>query len=215
MDFQLIYLLSYCGAYLLLIYVSEQLHKRGIPSEYTRKSAHILSTLLALPLYHLFPNRKYVFALIIITFFILWAGNRFKKFDSINRVGRVTHGAYLLPLGIGIAFLISDYAHNENIYLISISVLALSDPLAFMGGRFFAPAKAGTGKTFAGSFVFFFSSLLITFFILLLRGAGDKILILAAGTAIVSTIAEFFSPKGTDNITVPLFIPLYLLMAGI
>ncbi|MCD7899043.1 MAG: hypothetical protein LUH22_03975 [Bacteroides sp.] len=155
MNFQLIYLLLYCTAYLFLIYICELLHKRGVPSEYTRKLAHIVATLSVLPLYLLFPNREYMLILVIITFSILWTGSKRKKIKSINEVDRITHGAYLLPLGIGIAFLIACYANNENIYLISVSVLALSDPLAYWSGKFFAPIKSGKGKTLAGSGAFF------------------------------------------------------------
>lgn len=72
-DKQILYFCSFCVGYTLIILFCELLHKKmKLKSEYTRKLAHVISTLSCLLFPVLFSTHWHVAALGIGCFFILY-----------------------------------------------------------------------------------------------------------------------------------------------
>ncbi|MBC7384242.1 MAG: phosphatidate cytidylyltransferase [Bacteroidia bacterium] len=187
-----------------------------IAPEYSRKTVHILSGLLAclFPVY--FSNYWWVLAICISFFVLLKLSMRFNFLKGINGVDRKTYGSMVYPLGVFLSFFF--YSLNINrfvtppyfLFYIPLLILTLSDPAAAIIGKRF-PLKKFTqkpgSKSCGGSSAFFVTALLISYFILPveLRKMG-----LVISLAIITTLSEAFSMLGLDNLFIPLSAVLLL-----
>jgi phytol kinase len=70
------------------------------------------------------------------------------------------------------------------------------------------------GKSFEGSLTMFVTSFIVTFIIAMFTQTVGISLLLAMGVAAFATLIELFTPKGLDNLSVPLGSSLifYLLL---
>ena len=116
-----------------------------------------------------------------------------KFFSSIHDVKRKTYGEIFLPIGILIAYLISN-GPNIN-YLSSILILTISDPLSGI----LSDLKPSDRNSILSFLVFFLSTLTI---LLVIYGQGKFIYIILL--AIIITVTERVSLLGTDNLSIPL-----------
>ncbi|MCL2327285.1 MAG: phosphatidate cytidylyltransferase [Bacteroidetes bacterium] len=206
-DFQLLYWFLYLSCFFLVIIFCEFLHKKGFSIEYTRKLGHSLSSLSCLFLPFFFTSHWYVLLLTISSFAILYIGNRKQLIHSICSVGRKTFGAYVLPISIGITYYISVWwLQNNLIFIASIAVLAISDPLACYFGKRFKSKILNSGKTIIGTLAFFLSTFIICALLLWSQSAGITIIGIAVGVSVIVSVVELISPKGSDNLTVPLSV---------
>ncbi len=210
-------LLKLSAAFLTLFAVAEFLyHRTGVPAEHTRKIVHagtgFLTLLFPLTLQH--PWQVAVLcgsflALLLITMRTGWL-------PSVNAVPRKTWGSALYPLIVLSVFWFYSFMRaraagcNPLLYFyLPVLILAVCDPLAALVGQR-ASRRSGAnaeGKTWAGSFAFFQSALLISALVLFLccgvfvhvgRTIGT-----AGALAMCTTLAERWSSRGWDNFTIP------------
>lgn len=205
-NIQLLYCFLFLLCFLLILVFCEFLHKKGIQSEYTRKLAHSLSTLLCLSVPFFFSSHWYALLFVISSFTMLYIGKRKHLLNSIHAVGRKTYGAFLLPVSIGIAYYISILLQNKLLFILPIVVLAISDPLACFLGNAYKSKILKSGKTVIGTLTFFISTLIISGLFLLLPSANVKTAGIVLGVSIIVSGVELISPNGSDNLTIPLSI---------
>lgn len=206
----------------LLLILNELVYRRlNTTGELTRKLAHFAAVLATLPFPYIFPSHWYILALALVFAALLFFTKKGKQLNSIHDVDRKSIGSYLLPLSIYTTFLISYLSGNKFIYILSMLILAICDPLAAILGiniKTFAGNIKVFGitlyKTWLGSGAFLLSSFIISFIALYFHlGAIEfKTLWLALLIAVTSMIAEILSWRGSDNLSVPLSVVLILLI---
>ena len=212
LGYELIYMGLLMVGLLLILWLSEYLYnKRQIPTEYTRKIAHILGSLSSLIFIYIFDSYWYVIGIGIFFFLLLFFGKRRKAINSIDAVERKTSGSFLLPIAIGGLFVAAKVEGNNLLYVLPVLILGISDPLAGIIGTYFHKKTNNIQlwgkplqKTYLGSMAFFSSAALLSMWALSLYGlffaqaAADAIII-----ATISTFVEMISTNGFDNILVP------------
>ncbi|MBA4408615.1 MAG: phosphatidate cytidylyltransferase [Bacteroidota bacterium] len=210
---QFYFLLLYIFAFLTILALSELIYKKKkISAEYTRKISHIAATLTSLSFVYAFQSHWFVLFLAIFSFLLLFIGKLNNAFKSIENVSRHTLGSYLLPVGIYISFAISDFLNDRLLFVLPVLILAISDTAAGITGtlyqkkeRSFSVLGRTFDKTFAGTLTFLFSSLMISFTTFMAFGFNfPKVILLTIYISIATTITEFLSPNGSDNVTIPI-----------
>ena len=206
MNHQFVLLFFFVFGYILLLIFCEHLNRRmNISSEYTRKLAHFVSTFSVLLFPRVFKDGGYVLAICAIFFVMLFIANIKRILQSIDGVERRTGGSYLLALSVGICYHISVMLENGILFTLPILILAICDPLAGIMGKYFHSKHILYGKTIAGSLTFLISSLCISVFYLSVVH-HPSVFILSLMIALSASITELLSPRGTDNLTIPLII---------
>lgn len=222
MKFQYYFLIIYPIAFLLILTISELAYKRlRISAEYTRKISHITATLTSLSFVYVFQTHWFVLGLAVFSFLLLFIGKLKQSFRSIEDVSRRTLGSYLLPVGIYISFAISDHFNNRLLFILPILILAISDSLAGIIGLHFTGVKNHLNvlglkveKTLSGTMAFLVSSIFISALTFYVFGFDfPKIIGLTIYISLATTIIEFLSPFGTDNLTIPVFASAILVIS--
>ena len=223
MDFNTIIftLLYFFGMALLLVFNEINYRKLKVKGEISRKFAHFVSVLATVPFPYIFTSHWYILILAIIFALILFITRHGTLLKSIHDINRKSIGSYLLPVSIWATFWISEYFDNKLMYILPMLILAISDPMAAIVGISLEKNNhrikifgIDTHKSMFGSLAFFISSLticLIAFYFN--KGAfGLSSLILAVAIAVISTLGELFSWRGSDNLTIPLTVILSLVL---
>ena len=214
MNYQFILLFVFIGGYVLLLIFCEFLNRRkNIASEHTRKLAHFVSALSVLLFPHVFKDEGYVLAVCATFFVLLLIANRMRLLHSIDEVGRKTGGSYLLAFSVGVIYYISVIQTNGMLFTLPILILAICDPLAGIIGKHANSKHLLNGKTIAGSITFLISSLCISLFYLS-AVHHQSVFTLSLMIAFATSITELLSPRGTDNITIPLVAAGVLILCG-
>lgn len=200
----------------ILLAAVELVHKRlGLRSEITRKIAHFVAAISTLSFPLLFDSHWYALVLAVLFFFLLLLTRKTRYLKSIHDIDRESAGSYLLPLAIYLPFLISLALGDVFLFLLPVLILAVSDPLAGLVGSSLTAGNPEivifsrkTRKTLWGSSAFFASSLLISVAaVSASTGRFDsKSVAIALCIAVAATLTELLSPRGTDNLTVPLVV---------
>jgi phytol kinase len=219
---QLTLALIYLIAISLLLIFNELVYRRlGLKGEITRKFAHFTATLSTVTFPYIFSNHWYVMVLAVIFFLLLFISRNGTQLKSIHDIDRKSIGSYLLPLSIYVTFLISNVTNNKFMYILPILILAICDPMAGILGinlkknnhkiKIFG---IHTGKTVLGSGSFLLSGFIISIIALYFnRMVFDlKTFWLALLVAVVSTLAELVSWRGSDNLFIPLSVLLILIL---
>jgi len=209
------------GISVLLIFNELNYRRLNIKGELTRKFAHFTATLATIPFPYIFPSHWYILVLALLFFGVLFVTQRRKQLKSIHDVERKSVGSYLLPLSIYISFLLSDLMDNKFIFILPMLILAVSDPMAAILGinikNFNGRIKIfghKLNKTWLGSGAFLVSSFVISMLALYFnRGLFDlKAFWLSLLIAVVTTLAELVSWRGSDNLSIPLSAVAVLLL---
>ena len=207
------------GISLLLAFNELNYRQFGVKGEITRKFAHFTSTLATVPFPYIFTSHWYVLVLALIFFAILLITQNGKQLNSIHDIERKSLGSYLLPFSIYSTFLICYLLHNKFVYILPMLILGICDPMAAILG---INIKNYNGriklfghkfpKTWLGSGTFLVTSFLISLIALYFhRSIFDlKTFWLALLIAVTSMLGEFFSWRGSDNLTIPLSVVLIL-----
>lgn len=209
-------------AIISLLVFTELIYRRlGLKGEVTRKIAHFTATLSTITFPYLFNDHWYVFGLAFFFFIVLFISRHGTQLKSIHDITRKSIGSYLLPVSIYLTFLISYKAGNRLYFILPILILAICDPAAGIMGinmkiynhriRIFGHKL---NKTILGSSTFLVSSFIISIIALYFnRMVFDlKTFWLALGIAIISTLVEMFSWRGSDNLFIPLSVVLMLIL---
>mgnify|MGYP000604465814 CR=1 FL=1 len=208
------------GVSLLLIFNELVYRRLNAQGEITRKFAHFSSVLATIPFPYIFPSHWYVLVLALLFAAVLFYTMNGKQLNSIHDVERKSIGSYLLPLSIYVTFLISSLMENKFLYILPMLILAISDPMAAIlginiknyNGRIKLFGRK-INKTWLGSGAFLVTSFVVSIIALYFhREVFDlKTFWLAMLMAIVTTLAELLSWRGSDNLSIPLSGILVLL----
>ena len=165
---------------------------RDVPTEITRRVAHVLACLFALLVHAVLP--VWLFVVFSLVFAVLmWLSRHFHVFTSIHRVRRRSLGDVYLPLGIGVAALVGQA--DAAVFVAAILIVGFADVAAGMVGDFLRSSR----KTWWGSGAFLGVSLVV----LALCGFGPVPVVVVA---LLATATERYSPLGTDNVSIPLVV---------
>lgn len=181
--------------------------------EASRKFIHILLSNWWLIAMAFFDNLAFAIvppiAFVIINF-LSYKGNVIKVMerDEENKdgLGTVYYAASLIPLVI----LSYGLTNNPLIGLVGFFIMAYGDGFAAIAGKGIESKKFkifGATKSVAGSAVMFVMSFVIALAVFAYSGT-QLFFVKSIILAIVATVLEAISAKGTDNITVPVITSL-------
>ena len=179
-----------------------------LPTEWTRKIAHIGAGITALtyPIY--INNHWVVFALTLSFTLILFISKKQGIFPSIFAVERKSSGELFFVWITWLLFLLYKTTDNEMCYYLPFAIVVFADPAAALVGQSF-PIKhyaiKGHKKSIGGSFTFLIVTfLLMLFFIPATNFDSINFWLFAIVFVFIVTIVEAISFKGVDNISIPL-----------
>lgn len=206
-------LLACAGTGLVLIIGEYLSRKRILKGEFARKFVHIL-TATFVAFWPLFLSHYEIAILSLVFVGIVVVVKKFRILRSLKAVRRTTYGEIWYALGIGIVAVLFQ---SDAIFTIAILVMALADGFAAvvgvgLGKKAIKYRYKNINKSIAGSLTF----LIIAFTLNLVYWFGFKgqaislttispalPVLLSASAAIILTLAEIISPKGSDNVIVP------------
>ena len=219
---QIVLMFIFLIAILFLLMFNELVYRRlGLKGEITRKFAHFTATLSTLTFPYLFTVHWYVLIMAVFFFILLYVSRNGTHLKSIHDINRKSVGSYMLPLSIYLTFLVSNLIGNKFMYILPILILAICDPIAGILGLNVKNYNHNiqifgfkSKKTWLGSGSFFVTSFIISIIALYFhRIVFDlKTFYLALCIALVSTLVEFFSWRGLDNLFIPMSILLVLIL---
>jgi phytol kinase len=101
--------------------------------------------------------------------------------------------------------------NRPEIGAVGILVLGYGDGLAAVVGKAYGKRKLVNNKSLEGSLTMLLASFVVILVVLLVSGAAlVTTLIAAVVVSILSTVIELYTPKGLDNLSVPLFSSLLI-----
>jgi phytol kinase len=219
---QLALTLIFIIVFVSLLVFTELIYRRlGFKGEITRKFAHFTATLSTIIFPYLFDDHWYVLALAVFFFVLLYISKKGTHLKSIHDITRKSAGSYLLPVAIYLTFLIAYQMGHRFYFILPVLVLAICDPVAGILGlniQQFNHKISLFGhqfqKTTLGSSSFFISCFLISLIALYYhRMVFDaKTFWLALSIAVLGTLVELFSWRGTDNLFIPMSVLLMLVI---
>lgn len=208
------------ASFLALFGVGEWLY-RGfrVPAEWTRKWSHIGTGFLTM----LFPltlhSHRSVGLLCGSFLVILVLSKRFRLLPSIHAIDRESYGSHSYPVVVYACFWVWEkMAAPVSVFYLPVLTMALADPAAaFLGRRW---PRGGFSvwsdrKTLTGCAGFFAVAYGLAVFLFPQENLPlTSLLAKAAAVALAATLAEAFSTKGFDNLSIPLAVlgMLYLLL---
>jgi len=171
---------------------------RNVPTEITRRVAHVLACLFALLVHAVLPFWLFIVCSVVFAA-LMWLSRHFHVFTSIHKVRRRSLGDVYLPLGIGVAALLGG--SDAAVFVAAVLILGLADVAAGLVGDYLRSSR----KTWWGSGAFLGVSVIV----LALCGFG---LVPVIVVALLATATERYSPLGTDNISIPLIVAALLVV---
>jgi dolichol kinase len=209
MNSQLLWLSVFLLILVVLIGISELLHRKlGVKPEHSRKFLHISGGSMCLLFPSIFNSHWWLLVLAVIAFSILLITYRKKLLPSVHRTKRYSFGSVLFPIPVYLCFLFAQLQQNFLFFYIPVSLLAISDTAAEMGGNTWGHKTKqffGGQKTLAGSISFFITAFLVCYIwlnVVTLFPAPEAMkisIIISVSTAIAETITL----HGWDNLSVP------------
>jgi phosphatidate cytidylyltransferase len=211
--------LGFSLAYVAVLLIGELIYFIfQLKPEYSRVFSHIMAGIISLLMIMLFTSGWYIVSLCMQSAVFLLLTKKLELLGSHHKVERYTNGSSIFFVGILTAYLLSKLTAQISVYLIAVAVLTISDPVASVTGMKcrsgFWPGSSANGspKTFIGSAGFLISTLLILFAGLsyFYHLSGSELIIFSVLISLLTTIAEAYSPNGTDNFTIPLVVSVSL-----
>ena len=192
-------------------------NKKVLGEEGARKFIHIgVSNWWILAMIFFKGENAVWFAIIPpITFIVLnYLSYRLNLLKAMERGGKGNLGTVYFPISL-LILVILTFGVLEQPYIgaVGILVMGYGDGLAAVIGTKFGKHKIAFGKSVEGSLTMFIASLVVAIVVLVLSGVPNSFLI-ALGVAFIAIIVELITPKGLDNLSVPLVtsLALYLLL---
>lgn len=188
------------------------------PTNYARNLFHVGNAAVAISVLTLADNINIVRGAIFVFFAFAWTAETLRRFSpSVNAVlmkllGVVAHPHehhrvnsatwYTTSL---MALALADVPIAS---LTALLVLGVSDPIAALVGRRYGTIKLVNGRSLQGSAAFWISGAIASFIALTLVGglSTSAVVCTALGASFVGALAELFSRKLDDNLTVPLSV---------
>ena len=192
---------------LLLVMVQVIERRRLTQQEHTRKFAHIGTGAIAFFAPSFFATHWPVLVLAIIFSAALLVSRHFGWLTSLSLPARRGRGDILFLWAVYLVFLLAE--GNSLMFQVPVLVLTVGDAAAALIGRPFGRTRYNLGentRSVEGSAAFIGVSFLCVLFLLL--GLTEMSLVQCAALALlVSTTAsavEALSPRGSDNVSVPI-----------
>jgi dolichol kinase len=210
MNDNLIHFLLLCSFFLALFGAAELLYRfANVKAEYTRKFVHVGTGLLTMLFPILFTHYSWVICICCSFLVLLSMSLSFGFLPSINAVQRKTYGSLAYPVVVILAFVFYYFktrnaAHDYFYFYIPILIMALADPMAALFGKRFPFGKYSVWKeqkTIVGSCAFFVVAWLVNFLLLPTDNFWFLVFI-----PLAATLAEAFTGKGLDNLTIPVAV---------
>lgn len=197
------------GAAFLAIFGAAEAWRRIArpPVELTRKLVHVGGGLVVMTFPWVFTSRWTVLGLAAAFAFLLWGSRRVGLLRSVHGVERTSEGALCYPLAVVMLFTVGF--ERPVLYVIAVLVLVVADTAAALLGSAYGRTTyfvEQDRRSFEGSVSFFVTTFLSVHLPLLLAtdvSRGVSVL-LALHVALVATLLEGVSLRGTDNLMVPL-----------
>jgi uncharacterized protein (TIGR00297 family) len=201
-----------CISFLLFV-VEIGIKYFNLPSIYTRKFIHIATGLIiCIVSYFIFSNIPIIIFAAFYIFIDLWALRK-GKFKSIhpdsNSFGTLFYAVSVIILAL------LFWGVTKPLFIITNLIMIIPDAMAALAGeryatRYFIPVYEK--KSLIGAFTMFFLTLVLTFVSLVFfyNLSLEKIMMIALIIALIATISELLSFRGSDNLSVPLVSGLFL-----
>lgn len=208
------------ASFLVLFGIAELLfHFLKVKAELTRKLVHVGTGALTL-LFPVLLNNHWLVLLLCISFaVILICSLRWKLLPSINAIDRVSIGSLAYPVSVYCCYLLFDSKNQDFVWFYApILILAICDPIAALMGKRFPIGRYTIGsdtKTLMGSGMFLLSAVIVYCALVVFLSPGMTVgqwFWSALLVSVFSCVAEAFSGKGTDNLTIPAAVALALLI---
>ncbi|MDY0294820.1 MAG: hypothetical protein RBQ71_03330 [Acholeplasmataceae bacterium] len=203
----------------LIIGISTVLQKNEVlGDEGARKFIHIgVSNWWILAMIFFVDEHAVWYAVIApFTFIVLnYLSYRLNILKAMERGGKGNLGTVYFPISLLILVILTfGVTQNPWIGAVGILVMGYGDGLAAVIGTAYGKHKLAFGKSIEGSLTMFIVSFIIVFGISLFLTSIISAVFIALGVAIVATVVELLTPKGLDNLSVPLSSSLifYLLL---
>lgn len=162
----------------------------GLQSENGRRISHVAACAYAIGIHAVLP--LWWFVAVAGTFVVLMTASKLARLlRSIHDTRRATWGEVYMPLGIGVTALIAG--DSQQAFIASVAVLGLADVAAGLVGD----ARGSLTKTWGGSVAF----IAVAAAVLIAVRYGFAV---SALGAVVLAAVERVSPRGLDNLTIPL-----------
>ncbi|HEX2121549.1 MAG TPA: hypothetical protein VHL59_07900 [Thermoanaerobaculia bacterium] len=202
------------AAFGVVLATAELWSRLGSPKpEWTRKLVHLGGGMIGLALPWLIESPLVVFVLTASLSALFLLGEQTKLLKSLHGVERKSRGSEYYPLAIWLVFLIA--ADRPWLYLSAVLVLAIADAFAALIGSRYGVLRYEVEdefKSVEGSLVFFFIAFMAVHLpMLLMTNLPRATCVLSALlVAMLVTIFEAISLRGTDNLFVPLAVVFVL-----
>ncbi len=189
-------------------------NKKILADEAARKFVHI--SVSNWWFFVLFFN-ELLYALIAPVAFIMLNYLSYKNniFKVLERSGKSDLGTIYFPISLFILVLFTFLVGPDKIYefaaAIGILVLGYGDGLAAVVGKKFGKKTLIHGKSLIGSSVMFIVSILVTVTVILIYQPILPLyvsILMVVFVAFTATLVELLTPKGLDNLTIPLTVTL-------
>lgn len=213
---EIIYCIILILLFILMVLSLEYLQVKGIANgEITRKLGHLILGIILIIMPILFEQIYYACIVCVIISLIIFICSKNNRLSCADNVERITYGTFLFPIGVLLTYIISYTQHDFTHFYPAITVLIVSDIVASFVGKMALSSERCFlysidskcfdifHKTLSGSMSF----LICTIIILLCFGFIGTSMVLAA---IIITLIEFISTKGTDNVTIPIITYILL-----
>ena len=201
--------LATAAAYCALFMGVELWSRRGSPDvELTRKVVHFGAGMVALSFPLVFGSPFTVMLLALLFAGGLMLTRRLGVLRSVQWVERLTIGEVLYPLSVATVLFLSTLAGGPLLYWIPLLILAVSDAAAGIIGKGYGRhlyRAGGERKSVEGSAAFYIATLLIVLTGLSISGelSLPRVLLIAHLSSLILTAVEAASPRGVDNLSVP------------
>lgn len=209
MDPQLISLFVFLLILGALMSITVLLHRYfSLPAEQSRKFLHVSGGIMSIFLPLFFHSHWWVLALAGIAFAILLFTYIRKLLPAVHETKRYSLGSVLFPVPVYGCFLIAELRQDNLLFWLPISLLAISDTAAEIGGHLWG---AGTKqffngqKTMAGTLSFGATAILVNIGWLFagFHLPASEVIILTVMLTLLCALAELVTLHGWDNLTVP------------
>jgi phytol kinase len=129
-------------------------------------------------------------------------------FKAMERGGSGNLGTVYFPISLLILVIVSFGILNQP-YIggLGILILGYGDGMAAVIGKKYGKHQLAFGKTLEGSITMFVVSLTVAIIMLSIQGFSS-ILLASLLIAFIATVIELLTPKGLDNLSVPLLTTL-------
>ena len=159
----------------------------------------------------LFYFTEWYYAIIGPVAFVLinFLSYKFKIFQAME-LDEKNPGTIYYPISLTVCTLFT-FSSEPFLALPFLGIMAMTwgDGMAAVIGKKFPIKQIRPGKSFGGSGAFFIFAFIASIIYLWAAGvtySGNTIISISLATALLGSFIELFSPKNTDNLTVPIII---------